>query len=545
MDESSSSEAVSDPSGSEVDGGTSDASTSASASDSESDGDPSKLVHETVASPKKTKPSRKKTKYVPQDETPEQRDLRTIFVGNLTIEVAEKRSALKQLHRHILSGLPNAKIESTRFRSIAFQNPTAKLADESTTSSKPFQRSKPDVEPSTPNPHSRSRAASWRERQSGADAEDPTLLKQDEKKYLTPAQKKKVAFIHHEFHSSASTVNAYIVFAHSPPSAPTSDDESNTPRVMDPYEAARKAAELFDGSMFMERMIRVDVALRGSARAKLKSSLGDVGMGAADPKLSIFVGNLDFESREEDLRVYFEGVIAAERGPPADAMESDDENEDTENEKGTKLKKLKTWVTRVRIIRDKETQLGKGFAYVQFADRQCVDEVLAMEEGKLKFAKRKLRVQRCKTIPGVSLPSKSLSSHKAAGSTKSPNVKATDASRRKPIPIPIPGNTFIPKGDPSLGAKLAGLSKHERKEAKATDADRIARRLAKKKARIALGNAGVKVVGKESGGKTKERKRDRKSGGGDVDKKTRTKIQTSGKGRARSEKTVSKRNTKK
>ncbi|TFK61546.1 hypothetical protein BDN72DRAFT_849568 [Pluteus cervinus] len=320
-----------------------DVSTPASASDFESDGDPSMLVHETAASPKKTISSRRMIKYVPPGETSEQRDLRTIFVGNLSIEVAQNR-------------------------------------------------------------------------------------------------------------------------------------------------------------MFGERMIRVDVALQGTARAKHKSSLGDVGMGGADPKFSVFVGNLDFESREEDLRVYFEGVIAAERGPPEDAMERDDGDEDAENDQmETKLKKPKPWVTRVRIVRDKETQLGKGFAYVQFADRQCVDEILAMEEGKLKFAKRKLRVQRCKTIPGVTIPSKSLST---STTTKPPNAKIATVTHRRPIPVPV-----VPKGDPTLGAKLAGMSKYERKEVKATNADRIARRLAKKKARIAFGNASVKVVRKESGEKTRERRR--------------------------------------
>jgi nucleolar protein 12 len=78
---------------------------------------------------------------------------------------------------------------------------------------------------------------------------------------------------------------------------------------------------------------------------------------------------LDFASREEDVRVFFEGLVSAERGPRS-AVTGDDS--DTENEEGTDDpnahgSKPKTWVTRVRIIRDKDTQLGKGFAYVQFA----------------------------------------------------------------------------------------------------------------------------------------------------------------------------------
>ena len=46
-----------------------------------------------------------------------------------------------------------------------------------------------------------------------------------------------------------------------------------------------------------------------------------------------------------------------------------------------------------------------------------------------------------------------------------------------------------------LGEKLAGLSKDERKQRKSTDMDRVARRLAKKKARMAL--TFVKSQGKD------------------------------------------------
>jgi len=44
----------------------------------------------------------------------------------------------------------------------------------------------------------------------------------------------------------------------------------------------------------------------------------------------------------------------------------------------------------------------------------------------------------------------------------------------------------MPKGNPDLGAQLAHLSKADRKAAKAVDPARIARRIAKKKARNAL-----------------------------------------------------------
>ena len=69
---------------------------------------------------------------------------------------------------------------------------------------------------------------------------------------------------------------------------------------------------------------------------------------------------------------------------------------------------------------------------------------------------------------------------------------------------------MVPKGDPSLGTKLAGLSKDERKKAKATDADRVARRLAKKRAK-SLAEKGVKSKGDRE--RVRKRTSERKEGG--------------------------------
>ena len=99
----------------------------------------------------------------------------------------------------------------------------------------------------------------------------------------------------------------------------------------------------------------------------------------------------------------------------------------------------------------------------------------------------------------------------------------------------------IPKGDPSLGTKLAGLSKEDRKKAKSSDADRVARRLAKKKAK-ALAEKGVKVRG--DGGKARERVRKPRAGksdkGGGVPERKKAKT-----GRVRSGKALAKMNMKK
>lgn len=160
-----------------------------------------------------------------------------------------------------------------------------------------------------------------------------------------------------------------------------------------------------------------------------------------------------------------------------------------------------------------------------------MDEILALEEPRLKFAKRKLRVQRCKTLPGASKPVKSTPTAKSTTSANSKAGKSDRHQRSAPTPV------SIPKGDPTLGSKIASLSKEERKKAKSTDADRVARRLAKKKAKV-LTDKGVKS---RDGGKDRERvrKRPAKEGSGAPEKK---KAKT---GRVRSGNAIAKMNRKK
>lgn len=149
-----------------------------------------------------------------------------------------------------------------------------------------------------------------------------------------------------------------------------------------------------------------------------------------------------------------------------------------------------------------------------------MDEVLAMDAKKLKFAKKPLRVQACKTLPPAALLKA-----RAAASTASRSASKTVAgqsatSRAAPAGPP-------PKGNPALGEKLAGLSKEERKLAKAADADRQARRLAKKKARHVLDK-------QETGAVKLDMSRAERAAG------KRKAVQKSKKGRVRSEAAISK-----
>src|SRR6266478_3631641 len=223
------------------------------------------------------------------------------------------QSALKAFKKYILSHIPGAKIESLRFRSVAFQRPTSAAP--------------------APRKHSLERTTEWR-----ATKGDEVPAPQPR---LGSGDKKRIAFIKHELHEEADATTVYVVFAYGADLAPD--------------EAAKGAVAVLDNTQYMGHTLRADA----------------VGRGIGDPKRTIFVGSLDFASREEDVRVFFEGLVSAERGPRS-AVAGDDS--DSENEQGTDDPnahgvKPKMWVTRVRIIRDKDTQLGKGFAYVQFAVR--------------------------------------------------------------------------------------------------------------------------------------------------------------------------------
>lgn len=140
-----------------------------------------------------------------------------------------------------------------------------------------------------------------------------------------------------------------------------------------------------------------------------------------------------------------------------------------------------------------------------------MDEILVLDQSKLKFAKRKLRVQRCKTLPGGP-KLRAAKAPPASSSTSGPQGKSTRLgtlpSRPERTPRLVP--TRAPKGNPELGAKLAHLPKEERKKVKAADADRVARRLAKKRAK-SLAEKGVKSKGDRE--RVRKRTSERKEGG--------------------------------
>lgn len=153
---------------------------------------------------------------------------------------------------------------------------------------------------------------------------------------------RKVAFAKKNLHKSRDSVNAYIVYKEKPASI---------------------AAKELNAAVFEDHHLRVDHVSHPAPK---------------DNKRTIFVGNLDFEEKEETLWKYFNSKF----------------DEDVES---------------VRIIRDSKTNLGKGFALVQFKDTLSVNKALLLndkplESGALKKG-RKLRISRAKSNAKPSLMS--------------------------------------------------------------------------------------------------------------------------------------------
>lgn len=144
--------------------------------------------------------------------------------------------------------------------------------------------------------------------------------------------------------------------------------------VFSSQAGARVAAKELNGTMILDRHLRIDHLANPSG---------------IDHKRCVFVGNLNFVDQEttEDQA---QDPDAKPRRPkakqPADA------------EEGlwrtfSKVGKVEN----VRVVRDKHTRVGKGFAYVQFADQNGVEAALLLNDKKFPpLLPRKLRVMRAK-----------------------------------------------------------------------------------------------------------------------------------------------------
>lgn len=153
---------------------------------------------------------------------------------------------------------------------------------------------------------------------------------------------------------------------------------TNAYAVYTTAQAARKAPSALNGTLVLDRHLRVDNIAHPSA---------------IDHKRCVFVGNLDFVDQEQSRED--EESKKKKNSKPADVEEGlwRTFNSSTGGSKGKKSSKVES----VRVIRDRATRVGKGFAYVQFYDQNGVEEALLLDGKKFPpMLPRKLRVTRAK-----------------------------------------------------------------------------------------------------------------------------------------------------
>ncbi|CCF49867.1 hypothetical protein NDA14_007790 [Ustilago hordei] len=367
-------------------------------------------------------PAKQRKKTFKQEHEPsETRDQRTLFIGNVPIETAQSRSLQRKLTSFIESFSPYpilTKATALRFRSVPFATPTVNLDadadDDDDASGK--KKNKKNKNKGKSNDRSQNYKEAVAAVEGGLGSQAP----------LTAQQKRKIAFINQDFHEKAKSVSAYLTIAHpqavldhlydiAPPKAKSKDAaQASTRRIeldcrLTGYILAALIAPFADGQPFEGRHLRVDlvksispgqVLTSGLEKVKtLDGNLAGSSNATTDPKSTLFVGGLDFETDEEEVRAFFESLLVEELGPAGEAITIPVTGLDGKRAPKDLLDSLSRefpfvppeqrkptesvvrdaeYVRSVRLIRDAATQMGKGIGYVRFASQQCVDEVMAI-----------------------------------------------------------------------------------------------------------------------------------------------------------------------
>jgi len=376
------------------------------------------------------------------------------------IDCVKNKSASRALLEHLLNPLKeeaalgtHSRIESIRYRGIPLATPIG-------------------TEPAKPQ-HGAQRSKAWKEAQAGSrpSFDDVTggsagrrgakPLESSETsappvKFLTGGQKRMIGYVTGDLHPEAKSCLAYVVIAPPPPGDPSPGSSALTGA-----ELAKLIATKADGTSFMERVIRCDIASQPPTKNSSNSSYS---IDLKEQRRTLFIGGLDFVEEEDSIRKAVESRLMEEKkGLPDGAP---------------------TWVERVRVVRDKATSLTKGFAYVLLRTQDAVEEMLALPEGSFKIGKRKVRLQKYlsagqssalkrtrEQTTGAKKPGDKRSKvDEQGGSTTGPKRARIDLS--KEIETTYKG--------PDLSQELAGLDKHQRKLIKSANQLRVERRMLKK-----------------------------------------------------------------
>jgi nucleolar protein 12 len=179
---------------------------------------------------------------------------------------------------------------------------------------------------------------------------------------------------------------------------------------------SREAARRLNATVILDRHLRVDEIAHP---AKI------------DHKRCVFVGNLHFVSDESNIQAANAEQGREHRKPAKEPADVEEGLWRTFSRHGA--------VESVRVIRDSATRVGKGIAYVQFANEISVEAALLDDEKKFPpMLPRKLRVSRAKAVkrnakPGSGRPSASNASTPRAGSKVSADGKGKKSGYQRKI----------------------------------------------------------------------------------------------------------------
>lgn len=494
-------------------------------------------VHESLATEtaKRKEARLKRTLLAREEETTEVRDQRSIFVGNVPLSALQSKSLTRDLKKQVIAMSPYpsiTRVDALRYRSVAFSVPTGDYSAENSEAAE----------------KKRARSRAYKEAVAELEATEDGLANKGQV-YLNPKQKRKVAYINQDINEKAKSVNAYITldklseddYKKLATLQGSSDDKARriTPSVLAALTAAR-----LDDTVFEGRHLRVDLAAALSLPELVTSGLdkflsapstssstdpfatalarvlgGSGGKSRQENSRTLFVGNLDFEADEEDVRALFEGLVREERGPPpvstgssrgpvavldklslpsmskAAAVDADDDD-DAEASAHLSLLEQPTWVSSVRLIRDPATQMGKGFGYIRFMDEECVDELMAIwesdeaflnavkpgkggsstrgglnEDGsrrefkrRVKLNKRALRLARCKTTGGGKGTASSAKSKRKSEDGPAPATPRSAAATQQTPPRTSKNTRRRSMGAPTPGGTSPSIARSRKEE---------------------------------------------------------------------------------
>ncbi|KAI9798869.1 MAG: Nucleolar protein 12 [Piccolia ochrophora] len=158
--------------------------------------------------------------------------------------------------------------------------------------------------------------------------------------------------------STTKSTNAYVVYSTS--------------------VAVREAVKRLNGTLVLERHLRVDSVAHPAV---------------TDPRRCVFVGNLGFVDDDTAMK-------AADGDEKKGKKDSNKTKQPSDVEEGLwrEFGKVGT-VENVRVPRDPQTRIGKGFAYVQFQNANAVEAALLYNDKKFPpLLPRKLRVTRARAM---------------------------------------------------------------------------------------------------------------------------------------------------